>query len=74
MVSWKLMTPTWVRRKSILNTTGKRIFLVTTSYTRNVALLIPMEIIVLPSSIRGLSSALEIGNGVCCSGGTKEVE
>ena len=70
----KLITPPWVRRKSIPNTTGKRIFLETTSCTQNVASPIAMDMAVLPSAIRGLSSALETENGVDCSGGTKESE
>ena len=68
----KLITAPWVRRKSILNTTGKRIFLVTTSCTQNVVSLIAMDTAVLPSAIRGFSSALETDNGVGCGGGTKE--
>ena len=63
----KLITPPWVCRKSIPNTTGKRIFLVTTSYTQNVTSSIAMDMAVLPSAIRGLSSALETENGVGCS-------
>ena len=70
----KLITPPWVRRKSIPNTTGKRIFLMKTSCTRNVASLIAIDIAVLPSVVRGLSSALEIENSVGSIGGTKERE
>ena len=44
-------------------------FLVTTSSTSNVEPSIAMDMAVLPSAIKGLSSALETENGVGCSGG-----
>ena len=70
----KLIIPPSFCRKSIPNPTGKRIFLVTTSCTQNVLLSKAMDRNVLPSTIRGLSSAPEIENGMGCSGGTKDSE
>ena len=70
----KLIISPCVCRKSIPNTTGKRIFLVTTSCTSNVLSSIAMNINVLPSAIRGLSPAPDTENGRGCSGGTEESE
>ena len=70
----KLITPPWVCRKSIPYATGKRIFLMTTSCTQNMASSIAMDMTVLPSAIRGLLSVPETENGMGCSGGTKESE
>ena len=75
--SWlveKLITPPCVFRKPIPNTTVKRIFLVTISCSRNVSSLIAMDMNVLPSAIRGLSSSSETENGIGCRGGTEESE
>ena len=66
--------PSCVCRKSISNTTGKRIFLVTTSCNRNMLLLIAMERVVVPKAIRGLSSAPETENWIGCSGGMEDSE
>ena len=48
----KLIIPPCVCRKLIPNTTGKRIFLVTTSCPWNVSLLIAVDMNVLPSAIK----------------------
>ena len=69
----KLIIPPCVCRKSIPNTTGKRIFLVT-SCTWNFLSSIAMDSGVIPSLIRGLSSAPETENCIGCSGGTKDNE
>ena len=55
----KLIIPPCICRKPILNTTGKMIFLVTTSCSRNVLWSIAMDRNVLPSTIRGLSLQLK---------------
>ena len=65
----KLIMPSCVCKKLIPNTTGKRIFLVKTSCTRNVLLLIAMERVAILNTIRGLSSAPETENWAGCSGG-----
>ena len=66
----KLIIPPCLFRKPVPNTTEKRIFLVTTSCTRNVSSSIAMDMNVLPTAVRGLSSAPETENGRGCSGGT----
>ena len=63
-----------VRRKWISNATGKRIFLVTTSCTQNVLLLIAMEKVAVPNTARDLSSAPETENWIGCSGGMEDSE
>ena len=68
----KLVIPPCVCRKSIHNTTGKRIFLVTTSYIWNVFSSIAINSEVIPSKIRCLSSAPETENCIDWSGGTKD--
>ena len=70
----KLIMPPCVYRKSIPNTTGKRIFLVTTSCTWNVLSSIAMDREVITSAIRDLSSAPETENCIGCSGGTMDKE
>ena len=67
----KLIMPC-VCRKSIPNTTGKRIFLVMTSCTRNMLLLIAMKRVAVPNAIRDLSSAPETENWIGCSGGIED--
>ena len=61
----KLITPPCVCRKSLPNTTGKRISLVTASCIGNVSLSMAMGIKILPRTIRGLSSGPGTKNGAC---------
>ena len=68
----KFIIPPCVCKKSIPNTTRKRIFLVTTSCPRNVLSSIAMDSDVMPSARRSLPSATETKNCIGCSGGTKE--
>ena len=70
----KLIIPPCVCRKSIPNTTGKRIFLVTASCTWNALSSIAMDSEAIPSPMRGLSSAPETENCLGCSCGTKDNE
>ena len=70
----KLIMPLYVCRKLVPNTTGKRIFLVTTSCTQNELLLIAMENVAVPNATRGLSPASETENQIGCSGGMKDSE
>ena len=68
----KLIIPPCVCRKLIPNTTGKSIFLVTTSCTWNVLSSIAMDSEFIPSAITGLSSAPETENCIGCSSWTKD--
>ena len=70
----KLIIPPYVCRKSMPNTTGKRIFLVTKSCTWNVLSSIARDSEVTRSAIRSLSSVLETKNRIGCSGGTQNYD
>ena len=70
----KLIIQLCVCRESIPNTTGKRIFLVTTSCTQNASPSTAMDMNVLPSAIKGLSSAPDTENRRSCSGVIEESE
>lgn len=69
----KLITLPCACGKSVTNTPGKTIFLVITSCTQNVLLSLAMDMNVLPSAIRGLSSAPETENSMDCSGELRKV-
>ena len=74
LMAWWLIIPPCLCRKSIPNTTEKKTFLVITSCTWNVSSSIAIDSEVIPSAIRGLSSAPETENCIGCSSRTKDNE